>query len=137
MNQNITLSPARTHASWKTSRILHKMLAAARLLVTLAILLPLLTRASLPPADKTELIRAYTRNIEFDYVTGTVNALSVKWMQTTLGTNAYLPEFTQHKTVLEYLTLITKQARLSNQVTQVYSDPEVKNPQEVTTALRK
>ena len=47
--------------------------------------------STLPPGDKVEQARRFTRAIEFDYVAWTLEALGVKLGQGALGTVRYLP----------------------------------------------
>ena len=50
----------------------------------------LLAYSTVPPGDQLERIRAFTRQIEFDYVTWTLNALGGKIRDGALGAQSYL-----------------------------------------------
>jgi len=82
-----------------------------------------------------EGVRAFTRAIEFDYVSWTLNAIFVKINQSALGTYTYLPEDTRHQLVLDYLQLVTIIQNDETQLSMVYADPNVKDPGAVSTPL--
>ena len=96
----------------------------------------ILTTSSTPPADKDERVRAYTRSIEFDYVNWTLNALFVKASQSALDEPLYLNEQQQHQTVEQYLALVGQIDALQGQITQIYSDPSINNPQAASYSQR-
>jgi hypothetical protein len=84
--------------------------------------------SSLPPADRVEQIRTYTRTIEFDYITWTLNAFFVKTEQTALNLTGHLSDSQQVKEVKDYLQLVQEIDNASAQIEEIYSDPNVKNP---------
>ncbi len=53
-----------------------------------------------------EQVRAYTRQIEFDFIGWTLNTLRLKLFETAVGASNYLPESERHQLVIEYLGLI-------------------------------
>jgi len=80
-------------------------------------------------ADQGERVRSYTRSIEFDFVSWTLDALSIKIEQAALGTGHYLSEDEQKQVVLQYLKLISNIQGLQDKLTEIYADPKVSNPQ--------
>ena len=100
------------------------------------ICLLVLGTSTLPPADKTEQVRVYTRDIEFDYVTWTIDALWLKLSQFSVGTSQYLTPASQHGVVIDYLNLVGEISRLNSQVTVMFSDPTVTDPTRSSAALR-
>ena len=92
------------------------------------VLLLLLTRSNLPPADELEQIRAYTRMIEFDYVNWTLEAVGTKSQQAALNTGRYLPLEQQQMLVLDYLTLVGEINETQAIIEQIYADPQVSDP---------
>ena len=56
---------------------------------------------SLPPGDEVERVRAFTRTIEFDYVTWTLDALEAKFGQLALGITDYVDASDQRQIVLD------------------------------------
>jgi len=92
--------------------------------------------SSLPPGDRTELVRAYTRNIEFDYVGWSFDALGLKFAQSSLGTSKYLSQDARHLLVLEYLDLVTGIQIAEGQLNNIYADPNISNLQSASGDLR-
>jgi hypothetical protein len=117
-------------------RFVHLVQIAAGCLLALLLVYISLERSTLPPADKTELVRAYTRSQEFDYVEWMLNALFLKNTQSALAAPRYLSQEEQKKLVYEYLDLVAQTDRLSYEIARVYADPNVKDPAAQTAAQR-
>jgi len=111
-------------------RILHLMLV-------LLIAILLLGGSSLPPGDEIERIRAFTRAIEFDYVTWTLNALGIKLGQLALGTSNYLSLNSQSQLVIDYLNLVSEMNTIEGKIQQIYADPHTSDPENASASLRK
>ncbi|MBN2550036.1 MAG: hypothetical protein JXB15_12810 [Anaerolineales bacterium] len=97
----------------------------------------LLSTSSLTPADRTEQVRAFTRQIEFDYVAWTVNALQVKLFEFATGASAYLETERRGELVREYMKLVAQIQRYEYELDLIYADPAVQDPQTASQALRK
>ncbi len=106
------------------------------LLLLLLMAVVLLGGSVLPPGNQTERVRAFTRNIEFDYVEWTLDALGVKLGQKALGMDRYLTDETQRRVVLEYLHLIGQIQQGEALLADIYSDPTLNDPDSVSAALR-
>ena len=72
--------------------------------------------------------RRYTRSVEFDYVSWTLEAFAVKLDQAVLGTPYYFSEATRHKIVVDYLLLMEDILSDENKINFMFSDPTVTNP---------
>jgi len=96
----------------------------------------LLGSSSIPPGDKTERVRAFTRDIEFNYVSWTLDALRVKLNQSSLGTSNYLSEEADRQVVLDYLDLVSHIQQTEAQLREVYGNPEIEDKQAASDALR-
>jgi hypothetical protein len=107
-----------------------------RILITLAFLAVLLGGSVVPPGDQTERIRAFTRQIEFDYIGWTINALGVKFQQISLGSGDYLSNDARHQMMLEYMELVAAIQQAEDQLNDVYADPDVGDPFEASSELR-
>jgi hypothetical protein len=107
-----------------------------RLVILTAILLPLLVCSNLAPGSEDQHVRAFTRSLEFDYVSWTLDALWMKVSQGVLGANRYLPAAAQHSLVVHYLSLVREQSQTESQISSIYSDPGVLQPEIKTAALR-
>ncbi len=83
-----------------------------------------------------EAARRYTRSVEFDYVSWTLQALSVKLDQAALGTPFYFTETARHQIVVDYLHLMDNILSSENQLNLLYTDPQVHNPAAASANLR-
>lgn len=86
--------------------------------------------------DPQERVRAFTRPIEFDYASWTVEALGVKLGQLALGISERFPVETQRQIVLDYLRLVEDIQRLEGELYQIYSDPNVRDPETASRSVR-
>jgi hypothetical protein len=121
------------------SHVVEKFSNLRRLILLIPIFLlgfVVLGSSSLPPGDRTERVRAYTRNIEFDYVGWSFDALGLKFAQSSLGTSKYLSQDARHLLVLEYLDLVTGIQMAEGQLNNIYADPNISDPQSASGDLR-
>lgn len=102
----------------------------------LILLVLLLGSSALPVGDETERVRAFTRDIEFDYAAWIADALAGKFTQTSLSTPRYLPPDEQRALVLEAVDLIARMNALEGDIYSVYADPAVTTPEAASAALR-
>jgi len=86
-------------------------------------------------SDPLERLRKFTRPIEFDYVSWTVDALGVKLGQLALNMAGYLDENQQVSTVLSELDLIRQINQVEAQLNDIYSDPGVRDPASASADL--
>ena len=94
-----------------------------RRVLTLLLLAILVTRSSIPAQDPVENIRRYTRSIEFDFLGWTLDALGVKWAQTSLNQTGYLPEPARGAVVLEYVQLLVNEGELEGRLAEILGSP--------------
>jgi hypothetical protein len=90
----------------------------------------------LPADDPTERARAFTREVEFDYVSWTLDALKVKLNQAALGAAGYLSPEARRVTLLEALNLAAQIQQTENALRDIYADPQVSDPQAASAELR-
>ena len=83
-----------------------------------------------------EAARRYTRALEFDYVSWTLEALSIKLDQAALGTPFYYTETARHQIVADYLDLMDTILTDENRLNLLFTDPKVHNPAAATLALQ-
>ena len=86
----------------------------------------------LEPADR---VRRYTRRVEFDFVSWTLEALSEKLLQVGAGAPSYLNEAQRKALVLEYAGMIDQAGRLRQQFQEALSDPHAANPQQAAAPI--
>lgn len=110
--------------------------ARAALLATVLAMLLILTGSAVPPADRVERVRAFTRAREFDYARWTVGALMVKFGQLSMGGAGYLDEPGRRDTVLDFLTLEREIQTLEGEIQDLFADPAVEDPEAASAALQ-
>ncbi len=93
-------------------------------------------RSALEPEDQIEQVRKFTRQIEFDYITWTVEAVQTKLEQVALGTPAYLSPKHQHNIVLDYLELVGQIFHYEDYIEEYYTNPNVLNPDIASQQIR-
>ncbi len=82
--------------------------------------------------DEEVQVDMITGSNAFDFVSWEVNALLAKATAVLSGGTAYLDEETQKEIVLDYLDAISQSNRLNWEIEQIYTDPEIENPEEVS-----
>jgi hypothetical protein len=103
---------------------------------TILISIAFLGSSTLPPGDATERVRAFTREIEFDYVAWTLDALQIKLAQLSLGAADYLPAEQRPELVRAYLDLVAQIQQAEDRLTLIFSDPAIADPQAASVNLR-
>jgi hypothetical protein len=92
--------------------------------------------STLPLNDPIANIRAFTREIEFNYVSWTLDAIKVKFTQMALNTVDYLDEETQYQIVLDYLDVVDAIQIAEAHLNQLYADPNIENKETATAPVR-
>ncbi len=87
-------------------------------------------------SNQSERVRAYTRNIEFDYIQWILDALGIKLTQQALGVARYLPEEQRRQAALEYLKLVQQIQQGEGELNNIYADPNVADPKSASATLR-
>jgi len=96
----------------------------------------ILGASTVPVSDTLERVRAFTRPMEFDYVSWTLNALGLKFGQTALDTAEYLPVEDRSSTVLAALDLINQVNQVKAKLNDIYADPNISDPKNTSEDLR-
>jgi hypothetical protein len=96
----------------------------------------LLGASSVSFSDPLERVQALTRPIEFDYVSWTLDALSLKLGQIALGSARYLPVDDRSGTVLEALDLIRQINEFKAKLNDIYANPSITDPKSVSVEVR-
>ncbi len=112
-----------------------KLKTLFRDLLAFVLTLFLVTQANLTPTNALEHIRAFTRDIEFDYVTWTLDALFVKNSQAALGTVNDLSDEQQKQVVLYYLAVVDRSNQVKAQIDQIYANPQITDPETQAASL--
>jgi hypothetical protein len=109
---------------------------AYRLSMVILLAVLILGSSDLPPGDTVGRARAFTRPVEFDYVSWTLNALGVKLSQLALGTSKYISPENESQVVLDYLDLLRNIQQAESQLNDIYTDPNIDDPEVSSSALR-
>jgi len=88
------------------------------------------------PGDTTARLRRFTRNIEFDFISWTIDALQVKWSEFALNTSSFLPTERRRQVTLEYLNLAARIQRAEYELDLIYADPTILDPEAASKELR-
>lgn len=116
--------------------IFQRILRGLEVTVVLAILAFATGYSNPSLTNPIEKIRAYTRNIEFDYVEWMTNAAIIKIRSASLNLPYNIERATQKEIVNEYLrvtqTILEKEGLLS----QIYADPNIEDKESFSQDLR-
>ncbi len=97
----------------------------------------LLTGSTLLVSEtSTGAARLFTRPVEFDFVTWTLDALGIKLGQAALDTPYYFNQPARHKLVVDYFHLLDNILQDENKLNLFYTDPSVKDPVKASAAIR-
>ena len=97
----------------------------------------LLLTASNPIAGKpVDRARAYTRPIEFDYVSWSADAAILKLQSSVLGVPAYLSNESRKQVVMQYLYLTERILQAEDQLNRIYADPTITDKESASAHLR-
>jgi hypothetical protein len=116
--------------------LLKRLSIVLRLALVTLVAMALLVSSSLPPGKQLERVRAFTRQVEFDFVGWTFDTLGVKLFEAALGTSRYLSESGRQQVVLEYLELVSQIQGEEGDLKQIYADPAVSHPKAASSSLR-
>jgi len=96
----------------------------------------LLQRSDLEQGDPIEKVRAFTRNMEFDFISWTWHALWAKGSQKSIGVIDYVPESQHSEIVLSHLENIDFIHHIENDIRRLYTDPSIEDPDEASQDLK-
>jgi hypothetical protein len=86
--------------------------------------------------DTPERVRAYIRDIEFDFVDWTLNAVGFKIRHASVAEQAFLPEAARSQLVRDYFSLVADLQDVERAIAAHYADPSLADPAAATVALR-
>jgi hypothetical protein len=103
--------------------------------LVLLVMAVLLSSSGLPPGDQTEQARAFTRSIEFDYLTWTLESAGLKLGHGALNAGGYLPEEERSQVVVQFLQLLEQSWQVQAEIEEMFADPAVEDPQTASAEL--
>ncbi len=107
-----------------------------RFILVLLLVLFGLSASNQIPGDQTQIMRAFTRELEFDFIGWTANALKVKWQEFSLNTSSFLDQEAQRQITLQHLETIASIQRLEWELNLIYADPTIEDPEAYSATLR-
>jgi hypothetical protein len=84
-----------------------------------------MTASSLMTNDYPEKVRIYTRSIEFDYVTWTIQAFWQKTIEQSVHIEDYIPSPKPSEIVREYIKTESRIAQLESEIANIFADPNL------------
>lgn len=110
-----------------------RILVKALLMLLVGVML--LAQSTVNPDNELERVRTFTRAIEFDYIDWTFDALIIKEFQEAVKAPRYMSIENQRKTVFEYLKLVDWVNRTTQEVNQIYANPNIQDPDKEAAEL--
>jgi hypothetical protein len=107
-----------------------------RLVILVTVLALTLGGAAVPPAGLTSQVRVFTRPIEFDFGTWTLEAVLAKLAGWGLSLERFLTPQAQSQLVLDYLAQVHLVNSLSAELNAIYTNPDIPSPDLISQPLR-
>jgi len=96
----------------------------------------LLTASNVTIGEPVERARAYTRPLEFDYVSWSAEAGLLKLQASSVGLPHYLTYESRKQVVMQYLFYTERVLQGEDQLTRIYADPNVPDKETASAHLR-
>lgn len=116
--------------------LLTRLRLALRNLLAFGLVSLVLVSSNLPLTDFNGQVRAFTRPVEFDFVTWTLDAIGVKWTQLALGADDFLPVERRSALVLAYLEVLGQSRQVERELRDLLADPNLPDPQAAAAPVR-
>ena len=116
--------------------MLYRLNRALNWLILTILCLSLFTYSEPRLVDETDRVRAYTRDIEFDYISWMFNALWTKIQQGTTATPGYISREDGTVAVTDYLLLTQQLNQSDDALNRIYADASIKDKVSATAHLR-
>ena len=109
---------------------------ALKVLALIVFSVLVLTRSLIPPGDELEQIRHYTRPIEFDFLSWTLNALGEKAVRGAMTLDKFIQPDLAIRVVNDYLKQVENLGSQKAILEIIYSDPSIEDPYLESQELR-
>jgi hypothetical protein len=116
-------------------RMLYRFTRAFEITLAYVIFAALFSYSNPPLTDKLEKVRAYTRDIEFNYITWTMDAALIKVRAASIGLPFSLDRATQKQVVIEYLRVTKQMLDKQYALEQIYADAKIIDKRTASTNL--
>ena len=104
--------------------------------VGLFLFLLLIQRSTYPTHLQWNAVTLIVRDHVFDYVNWEVNALATKTAQTLWGVHPFMDEADRSQAVRDYMVDLAEARRLEGEVTAMYTNPDISDPDRDSAELR-
>ncbi len=114
----------------------YRLSLALEWLVLSAICLMVFTYSAPRPMDEFDRVRAYTRDIEFDYASWMLNAAGLKIEQGAVGIPGYINRETSKVAVSDYFHVTQLIIQSEDALNKIYADASITDKQTASTQIR-
>lgn len=118
------------------SSMLKKILKISTYIVFSLIWVFMLSSSQTQPDAEINRLSVYTRDINYDYFGWIADASWIKLQQAAMGSPDYLDRVTRKEIVTEYLRQMERVLQTENELSQIYANPEIADPELASTDLR-
>jgi len=73
-------------------------------------------------------VHAFTRMVEFDYVSWTLDAFASKFNQNAISTSHFLTDRQNEQMVRNCFSLVTSLDQVNQKIDKIYADPSISDP---------
>jgi hypothetical protein len=105
-------------------------------IVVAIVCVAILTGSAPRPTDEIDRVRAYTRNIEFDYLSWMLDAARLKLEQGAVGVPGYLDREESKAAVSDYMQVTKQIIEAEDALNKIYADPAVSDKQGASAHIR-
>ncbi len=113
----------------KIKKVLRITWEASRALIVLVVVALMLTSSAIPSSGLSSQVHSITRDLEFDFVTWTLNAVFSKVSDWGFSIEKLMPEEQQSELVLEYLEQVQTVNTLNAEILLIYANPDIPDPE--------
>lgn len=107
-----------------------------RAMILFGLALFLMGGSVVPPRGLSSQVHGFTRPIEFDYGTWTLDAITAKISHWALSLERFISPEMQSRLVLDYLEQVHKVNRLNTEILIIYADPTIQDPDATSQSRR-
>lgn len=118
------------------STVLERIVRIFDLIIFVLLGVVMLTASNTILDEPVERVRGFTRAIEFDYVSWSVDAALIKLQSGFLGIPDYLSHENRKQAVMENLFLTERILQAEDQLNRIYADPEISDKEVASERLR-
>jgi len=116
--------------------VFQRFIRTLDLIIYLLLGIVLLTSSTPLEGEPVERARAYTRPIEFDYVSWSTNATLLKLQSSALGVPGYLSNESRKQVVMQHLYLTERLLQAEDQLNRIYANPDIADKDAASAHLR-